>query len=291
MLFLFALLSGSAHAAVLHCGDAATLRNDVFPKHLQRVADRVQPDSPVSLETRDRRLLGATLHPTQAGLNSLVSDLGYSVDGGTFEAVRQGALPISLANGVLRIGEPPAGGDAPVGTCILLRADKAVRFSPGTNVLATKGRDDDAWTPVEGATAKRVHTEFDVLGMHGLAPAEDVALDEESLDEELGDLEEDLRRDAPKADAGPMRVHHHDLRLKALKKPLFPADADEDHVKCRVDVVISARGLPTDIKVDGCPEVFQEATVDAARKWRWHPHKVDGEKVAVRTLMMVKFQR
>lgn len=87
--------------------------------------------------------------------------------------------------------------------------------------------------------------------------------------------------------------HHSELATRVRVDPVFPAEAMALGVaehRCRVAVTIDARGVPTDVQVTGCPEVFHANAREALLRWRWYPPRDGRAKVAARTLISVVFR-
>ena len=73
--------------------------------------------------------------------------------------------------------------------------------------------------------------------------------------------------------------------------PLYPASARNNHISGSVHlrVIIGKDGRMRQITViDGHPTLTQSA-IDAVRQWRYSPYKVNGQPVAVQTIITVNF--
>jgi len=59
-----------------------------------------------------------------------------------------------------------------------------------------------------------------------------------------------------------------------------------------VDMIVSERGEPTDVRVvESAGEILDAAVVDAVRRWRYTPAEKDGVKVRVHWTVRQQFQR
>jgi TonB family protein len=80
----------------------------------------------------------------------------------------------------------------------------------------------------------------------------------------------------------------------ALPAPAYPKDALAQHINGRVVLLIDidAQGNPTNVVVDRSepPGVFDQASIDAARKWKFQPAVKDGRPVAGRISVPVQFE-
>ena len=59
-----------------------------------------------------------------------------------------------------------------------------------------------------------------------------------------------------------------------------------------VQFQVNGDGTTSDVQIAGSspPEVFDEAASDAVSKWRFKPHLVDGEPIAVTTIVRLRFE-
>jgi TonB family protein len=82
--------------------------------------------------------------------------------------------------------------------------------------------------------------------------------------------------------------------LPALPAPAYPKDALAQHINGKVVLLIDidAQGNPTNVVVDRSepPGVFDQVSVDAARKWKFQPAIKDGRPVAGRISVPVQFE-
>lgn len=83
-----------------------------------------------------------------------------------------------------------------------------------------------------------------------------------------------------------------DIQWRVRPLPIFPREglslgAMEE--QCSVHLVVSAEGVPSDIRVSGCQEVFGKAAAENVSDWRAHPHREGGVAVPFQTTMIVRF--
>jgi TonB family protein len=80
----------------------------------------------------------------------------------------------------------------------------------------------------------------------------------------------------------------------ALPAPAYPKDALAQHINGKVVLLIDidAQGNPTNVVVDRSepPGVFDQVSIDAARKWKFQPAMKDGRPVAGRISVPVQFE-
>jgi TonB family protein len=80
----------------------------------------------------------------------------------------------------------------------------------------------------------------------------------------------------------------------ALPAPAYPKDALAQHINGKVVLLIDidAQGNPTNVVVDRSepPGVFDQVSIDAARKWKFKPAVKDGRPVAGRISVPVQFE-
>jgi TonB family protein len=60
--------------------------------------------------------------------------------------------------------------------------------------------------------------------------------------------------------------------------------------QCQVRFFIDDKGMPTDIKVESCPKVFEEAVMEAAWKWRFYPYRDAGKAMPAQFVLNVIFK-
>jgi TonB family protein len=79
-----------------------------------------------------------------------------------------------------------------------------------------------------------------------------------------------------------------------LPAPAYPKDALAQHINGKVVLLIDidAQGNPTNVVVDRSepPGVFDQVSIDAARKWKFQPAIKDGRPVAGRISVPVQFE-
>jgi hypothetical protein len=64
--------------------------------------------------------------------------------------------------------------------------------------------------------------------------------------------------------------------LRRRLSPAYPRAARSMRLgaqRCLVDVLVDARGEPTEVSVTGCPAVFHPGTRSAILQWRWYPRR------------------
>lgn len=101
--------------------------------------------------------------------------------------------------------------------------------------------------------------------------------------------------DAPDVDAdGAYRIHYGVVHVKSRVAPRYPKEARKQRlgdVRCLSKVKIAEDGVPYDVAVENCPDVFHDATHEAILKWRWHPPLMDGHPVKAQVTIGVNFRR
>ena len=79
-----------------------------------------------------------------------------------------------------------------------------------------------------------------------------------------------------------------------MPAPAYPKDALAQHISGKVVLLIDidAQGNPTNVVVDKSepPGVFDQVSIDAARKWKFQPAVKDGIPVAERISVPVQFE-
>jgi N-carbamoyl-L-amino-acid hydrolase len=73
--------------------------------------------------------------------------------------------------------------------------------------------------------------------------------------------------------------------------PVYPANAIADHIAgtVRIQVIIEKDGTIHKLQVVSGPAVLQRAALDAVRQWQYQPTLLNGEPVAVQTIIEVTF--
>jgi protein TonB len=88
-------------------------------------------------------------------------------------------------------------------------------------------------------------------------------------------------------------VNAANLVLAHYALPTFPVSARERGLSGWVDVqfVVKSDGLVSDVTITGAEPVgiFEQAAVDAVRKWRYKPAQRDGHAVDQRARLRMKF--
>jgi TonB family protein len=69
------------------------------------------------------------------------------------------------------------------------------------------------------------------------------------------------------------------------KDPKYPPDARKAHIEGTVvlEATISASGSVEDLCVSQGPELLQQASIDAVKKWKYRPFLLNGEPREVKT--------
>lgn len=84
-----------------------------------------------------------------------------------------------------------------------------------------------------------------------------------------------------------------DLIPLSMLPPQYPPGARQQRIEGWVDVVftVDPRGLVSDAEVveSSPPEVFNQAALNAALRWRFRPVEVDGEAITVLRLIRINF--
>lgn len=87
--------------------------------------------------------------------------------------------------------------------------------------------------------------------------------------------------------------HHSELEVKKRVEPVYP-DAARDlnlgEQRCIVKVFIDEEGVPYDVSVDQCPNVFDTPTREAILKWRWYPPKDGKNRVKAQTTIGITYR-
>jgi len=82
-------------------------------------------------------------------------------------------------------------------------------------------------------------------------------------------------------------------RLVSSVAPAYPLAAKQSNVQgdVRIQATIDANGRVTQMKVISGPTLLQRAAMDALRKWKYEPTKLDGKPVSIETVVTVQFRR
>jgi hypothetical protein len=91
---------------------------------------------------------------------------------------------------------------------------------------------------------------------------------------------------------GALKVFHSgELGLVHRVDPKYPPAARRagaEDARCLAKVTIGRDGVPLEVAVDGCPEVFVATTRESVMKWRWEPPL--GGRVRGQTTIAVSYQ-
>ena len=82
-------------------------------------------------------------------------------------------------------------------------------------------------------------------------------------------------------------------QVTTMVKPAYPPEALEKKIAGRVllDVDISRDGVPKSVRVRQGNPLLAKAAVDAVRRWRWEPFRLNGKGVPVQPTVTVNFER
>ncbi len=80
-------------------------------------------------------------------------------------------------------------------------------------------------------------------------------------------------------------------RLIASSDPLYPAVARAQNVEgvVSMDAFVDAAGNVTEVKAISGPILLRQAAIDALRKWKYQPARLDGQATAVHTNVNIRF--
>lgn len=89
----------------------------------------------------------------------------------------------------------------------------------------------------------------------------------------------------------PLVFHHTDLQVRKRVQPRYPQSAQGlGEQRCIARVKMDQKGIPYDVRVDGCATSLHEATRDALLKWRWYPPKRNKQRVRASTRISVVYK-
>jgi protein TonB len=73
--------------------------------------------------------------------------------------------------------------------------------------------------------------------------------------------------------------------------PLYPAVARAQNVDgiVSMDALVDAAGNVAEVKVISGPILLRQAAIDALRKWKYQPARLDGQPTAVHTNVNIRF--
>lgn len=95
-------------------------------------------------------------------------------------------------------------------------------------------------------------------------------------------------------ETGPPEVAMSELDFDRFVEPRYPRSraARKSRGWVEVEFQVNENGQTSDVKIVGSspPEVFDEAATDAVSKWRFKPPLVDGEPVAVTSVVRLRFE-
>ena len=76
-----------------------------------------------------------------------------------------------------------------------------------------------------------------------------------------------------------------------MVEPQYPADARRRGIwgKTTIEAVIDKTGKPKNIKIIQGDSILAGSAVNAIKKWRWKPFKLNGVAVEVETTIFVNF--
>jgi hypothetical protein len=86
--------------------------------------------------------------------------------------------------------------------------------------------------------------------------------------------------------------HHAEIEVKRAVSFSYPEAALDMHLgrqRCDARVSIDEGGVPYDVTVDGCLEVFHGPVRGTLMRWRWYPPKDGRERIQGRTTVKVTF--
>ncbi len=77
-----------------------------------------------------------------------------------------------------------------------------------------------------------------------------------------------------------------------MVKPVYPPDAKSRDIFgiVTVEAEIDKTGRPTSVRIVKGDPALASAVVEAIKKWRWKPLKLNGVAVEVETKIMVNFE-
>jgi protein TonB len=94
---------------------------------------------------------------------------------------------------------------------------------------------------------------------------------------------------------GPIVIGGHvaEPRLVYRALPVYPANAKQAGVQGDVVIktTIDQKGSVVDMHVVSGPMILRPAALDALRRWKYEPSKLDGQAISVQMLVTIKFSR
>jgi len=88
-------------------------------------------------------------------------------------------------------------------------------------------------------------------------------------------------------------VSYRDVKIKVPANLMYPNEAKPLNLgnqQCHVTVSIDPKGVPEDVRVKNCPEVFHAEVKRAMRKARWWPYKTGGSKQRAQFTFLITFR-
>lgn len=81
-------------------------------------------------------------------------------------------------------------------------------------------------------------------------------------------------------------------KLITSPEPLYPIAAKQRSLEGVVvlDAFVDAKGNVGEVKVISGPMLLQQAAVDALRRWKYQPARLDGQPTGVHTQVSVSFK-
>jgi TonB family protein len=122
------------------------------------------------------------------------------------------------------------------------------------------------------------------------APVSGEAQPEAAPQAEAGAQPEDAG--APAVQSEVPEVDMKDIKSTHRVPPKYPSAAKAGRIEgvCKVRIFIDEKGVPTEARPEACPKVFRDAATTAALKWRFEPHKVDGQASKAQFILSLRFQ-
>ncbi|MCB9742054.1 MAG: TonB family protein [Alphaproteobacteria bacterium] len=83
------------------------------------------------------------------------------------------------------------------------------------------------------------------------------------------------------------------VKVRFQVEPRMPAAArslGHGEYSCRLRFFVDERGRPADVKVEACPQVFQESALSAARGWRFAPMRIEGQPTPAQFVLTIRYR-
>ncbi len=88
---------------------------------------------------------------------------------------------------------------------------------------------------------------------------------------------------------GSVEIKYHDVTPLKQRRPVVPSWSKlKRPIVCKLDFEVNPEGLPVSVTPEECPDELHANAVKAGMKWRFEPHEVDGEAVAVNFRVVMK---